>query len=285
MTHDEKPTVTIAHEIPGRIRLRFSARPADESKLLAAVKGHEGIRSAAYNARTGSLLVTFDRQSVTRDELVLRAALALSLDRGAAPVRVLTREEPEAISGLALFAGVASAGALLMRGGAATSGVTAKASGLAAATTALAVLHHGWGEVRERGNFDPEVLSLGYLLTSSFRGHFLAPSMLTWAMTFGRHLFEIPPPGVLVRPSAVEGHGEGEPEYEVIVEPDREMSERSRLLRSVQGLVRYLLTGGTARALIQDLREVSRQHGEVLEGMESMPDGIPLRFKFNRGLS
>jgi hypothetical protein len=41
------------------------------------------------------------------------------------------------------------------------------------------------------------------------------------------------------------------------------------------------MTGGGAhpfRTLLEELRDVSKVHGEVLEGFGRMPQGIPIRF-------
>ena len=42
-----RPRVTILHRLPGRIRMRVSPAPLDESRLVANVGGHEGIEEHA----------------------------------------------------------------------------------------------------------------------------------------------------------------------------------------------------------------------------------------------
>jgi hypothetical protein len=77
------------------------------------------------------------------------------------------------------------------------------------------VLDHGWREVRERGYFDPEVLSLGYLVMAFFMGNFLKASVVTWLMTFGRHLLDAPRASIEVRPVEITQEGDAAPRYEV----------------------------------------------------------------------
>ena len=152
---------------------------------------------------------------------------------------------------------------------------------LAGLGTAWAVVDHAWKELRERGTFDPEVLSLAYLVTAFVRGNFLTASVVTWLASFGRHLVALPPTGVQVRPVEVRGRGNGQSRYEVMIGPDVDAPERVRMLSALQGLLKYAITGGGAqpfRTLLEELRDVSKVHGEVLEGFGRMPQGIPIRF-------
>jgi hypothetical protein len=143
------------------------------------------------------------------------------------------------------------------------------------------VVDHAQQELRERRTFDPEVLSLAYLVAAFVRGNFLAASVVTWLASFGRHLVAVPPAGVQVRPVEVRGRGNGEARYEVMIGPDVDAPEQVRVLSALQGLLKYAITGGGAhpfRNLLEDLRDVSKVHGEVLEGFGRMSQGIPIRF-------
>src|SRR5208337_3978862 len=105
--------------------------------------------------------------------------------------------------------------------------------------------------------------------TAFVRGQFLTASVVTWLASFGRHLIEIPPTGVQVRPVEVVGRENGEARYEVMIGPDVDAPEQVRVLAALQGLVKYMMSGGGShgfRSLLEELRDVSRVHGEVLEG-------------------
>ena len=91
---------------------------------------------------------------------------------------------------------------------------------IAGLTTAGAVVHHGWAEYRLRGNFDPEVLSVTFLLTALLGGNALPAAIFTWISTFGRHLVRLPSPGVEVRPAQT-GRSGASPRFEVVVAPER----------------------------------------------------------------
>ncbi|MBD3257570.1 hypothetical protein GF377_03990, partial [candidate division GN15 bacterium] len=42
------PTITIVHEIPGRMRYRLSRKLDDPAALTSRVRGHDGIEDVAY---------------------------------------------------------------------------------------------------------------------------------------------------------------------------------------------------------------------------------------------
>ena len=149
-------------------------------------------------------------------------------------------------------------------------------------STAAAVAEHAWRDVREEGHIHPEVLSLGYLVSAFFRGNFFKASVITWFTTFGRHLLDAPRRGVIVTPVPVKDDDSGEPRYEIRVSPDLDLPERERIVGSVQALLKFAITGGAAhgeRNLVDELRVVSRIHGEVVEGLGHGRHGMPIKFQ------
>lgn len=58
-------------------------------------------------------------------------------------------------------------------------------------TTAGAIVEHGYNEINEKGAFDPEVVSIMYLLNSINKKNFITASALTWITTFGRHILDL----------------------------------------------------------------------------------------------
>ena len=278
----EKPVVTIVHTLPGRMRVRLSRTPGDAKKMLDTIREHDGMGGLTYTPQTRSVLVLYDPFRVTKEEIVLRIALSLSLDAGAVSVRVLSRPEQHEITDTAVYSAIGLLLAAAMRKIAPGKKGPGRLDWAAGAGTALAVLDHGLKEVRERGYFDPEVLSLGYLVTAFLRGNFLTPSMVTWFLTFGRHLLNIPRAGIEIRPVQVQDPRTSDPHYEVVVGPDANIPDSTRLVSLLSAVLKYAATGGGTRGrgnLLEDLRAVSKVHGEVLEGMGWMPQGIPMRFR------
>jgi len=281
MKSPEKPVVTVVHSLPGRVRVRFSRPPADPAQLIASVRDHQGMGDIAYTPLSRSLLVHFDPQSVSQEEITLRIAFQFALDQGAQPARLLAAPERMVLQDSAVLSAIVLATALTMRWLAPSKRGTSSLDWGAGLATAWSVVDHAWREVRERGYFDPEVLALAYLAPALARGNFLSASVVTWLTTFGRHLIEVPPTGVQVRPLEIPAADGNEVRYELVVGPDTDAPERVRILGALQGAIKFAMTGGGAhgyRSLWEELRDVSRIHGEVLEGYGRMREGIPVRF-------
>jgi hypothetical protein len=198
------------------------------------------------------------------------------------PVRLLAEpEQPSALGQSATLSAAALALSLAIHGLNLAKGQRTRWDWLAGLGTAWAVVDHAWQELRGRRTFDPEVLSLAYLATAFVRGNVLTASVVTWLASFGRHLVALPPAGVQVRPVEVQGRTGGQSRYEVMISPDVDAPEQVRIVSALQGLLKYAMTGGGShpfRTLLEDLRDVSKVHGEVLEGFGRMPQGIPIRF-------
>jgi len=272
----------VVHSLPWRVRARLSVTPRDVQRMLAGVREHPGMESISFSPITRSILARFHPHEISQEEIVLRIAFHLSLDCDSVPVRLLAEPEQRPALGVSATASAAAVVlSLVMHGLKTVDGSATRWDWLAGLSTAWAVVEHGWQELRERGRFDPEVLSLAYLVTAFTRGNLLTASVVTWLASFGRHLVAPPPSGVQVRPVEVRGRGNGQSRYEVMIGPDVDAPERVRILSALQGLLKYAITGGGAhsfRTLLEELRDVSKVHGELLEGFGRMPQGIPIRF-------
>ncbi len=284
MNPHAKPVVTVAHTLPGRVRLRLSRPLADPEAVFAFLREHAGMGEIGYTPKTGSLLVRFNPHEVTAEEITLRVAFRFALDQGARPVRLLAAPEQAVLQNSAVLAGLGLAAALVLRWLNPRGKDTAGAQWLAGLATAWSVADHGWREFRARGYVDPEVLALAYLAASLVRGNVLGASVVTWLTTFGRHLAETPAMGAEVQPLPIPGPPDEEPRYELVVGPDVDAPDRMRLgmVGMLNSALKYAMTGGGAhglRSLWDELHDVSRVHGEVLEGYGRHRDGIPIRFR------
>jgi hypothetical protein len=276
-----KPVVTIVHSLPGRVRVRLSRCPGDASRLEAIVMGHAGMEKFTYAPVTRSVLVHFNVADIRQEEVVLRIALALSIDCGAPAVRILAEPGRKDMADSEIVSAALLATALAAQAIPGAKAAVSQLKWIAGFGTALAVVDHAWKEFSEQGDFHPEVLSLGYLLTAFMRGNVLKASVATWFMAFGRHLVDPPRRGVEVRPLEVNGRECAEPEYEIMVGPDRDLPDRARLVGALQAFLKYAVSGSAAqgqRHLLDELREVSRLHGEVFEGLGRASRGMQVRF-------
>ena len=284
MNRHAKPVVTVAHTLPGRVRLRLSRPLDDPEAAFAFLREHAGMGEIGYTPRTGSLLVRFNPHEVTAEEITLRVAFRFALDQGGRPVRLLAAPEQAVLQNSAVLAGLGLAAAMTLRWLNPRGKDTDGAQWLAGLATAWSVAEHGWREFRARGYFDPEVLALAYLAASLVRGNVLGASAVTWLTTFGRHLAETPAIGAEVQALPIPGREDEAPRYELVVAPDADAPDRMRLgiVGLLNSMLKYAMTGGGAhglRSLWDELHDVSRVHGEVLEGYGRHRDGIPIRFR------
>jgi len=277
---EKVPKITIIHEIPGRIRFRLSEALRSVEKLKERVRGHAGIRRIAYTELTRSVLVTFDPEHVTARELAVRVGMAYSLDKDLQPIRVYSRYERREMSAMAFLAGASLLISMVSR-------IRNKAgvpsieygTGL---ITAVATLDHGYQEVQDRGEFDPEVLSIVYLITSFFRGNLLPAAAVTWLATFGRHLVKMAEPGVEIKAERLKALAADDPEYEMVVSPIESHSGWHRLLTMLPKMIQASMGGrdtGGHKSLLGDIERMSLMHGEVIDGLGSWKHGIPVRIK------
>jgi hypothetical protein len=278
---EEIPVVTVIHKLPGRIRLHLSVEPKDHQLMIASVKDHEGFESMTYTPVTRSVLINFDPKRVKREEILIRVALYMSLDQESHCAHIFSQLAKQEMSDSVFYSGISLLIALLLR---LVRGPGTKVSWtewIAGGSTAMAVLEHGWSEIKREGNFDPEVLSVVYLLIAILRKNFLPAAIFTWVSTFGRHLVDIPSKGVELRPVKKSGQHD-EARYEVEVSTIKNADDKMIIFSAIPSILKYAFTGDsmmTGRNLLQKIQEVSELHGEVLDGIESFQDGIQLKFK------
>ncbi len=272
-------TLTVVHRLNHRIRMRLSHPFKQVERMKELVKKHPGIREIGYTSVTQSVLVTFDSNEIAVEEILVRVGLSISRDYGIIPVRVLAEPERHELTDSSLYSGALIMAAMFNRvfgGDRRRADVFDWTAGVG---TAAAVIEHGWQEVSRRGNFDPEVLSVVYLLSAFLRGNFFTASIVTWATTFGRHLVKLPPTGVMMKPYQVLGSEEEEPQFKVEVVPDTHSREKTAMLTLLPSAVMNALRGRDepGGGMIEEIRNVSHLHDEVLEGLGDLRQGIPLK--------
>jgi hypothetical protein len=273
-------TLTILHQMPGRLRVKLSLPLGDPEMFDAVLRTHEGIEPVRYTPVTNTVLLRYDPVLIRGEELCMRVALTFSLEHEAAPVRIVSRPPEQAFT-----ASVAASGSLLLAAVVArlfgVRGLTSRRlESAAGVSTAAAVLGHGWHEVRETGNFHPEVLSVVYLLMGMLRGNALSAAVFTWFTSFGRHLIESGDYPVEVRPVASGKDGE----YEVVAAPAEAETGWRQMMRVLPAMAEQFANVGRRGGprFMSELQDVIRVHGKVLEGLGPWQKGIPVRISRRR---
>ncbi len=173
----------ILHAIPGRLRVHLE-RPVASQSLFA---GLQGVKQCRYNPRLQTLVCEYDPERVGEDRLIQRMGAVYAGEIGAELLHVRRLEEsgfsmsPTGILSLAL---IGIDGALNLAG----SSLSGISKWFSTGATLAAVIEHAHQELELRGSFDPEVMSVVYLINSIGKTNSVQASLVAWAATFGRHL-------------------------------------------------------------------------------------------------
>ncbi|HBH28952.1 MAG: hypothetical protein N839_0010595 [Desulfofustis sp. PB-SRB1] len=270
--------VTLLHELPGRMRMRLSAPPAECQRFNQAIMSHDGLDTLQFNELSKSLLVTYASGHLTTEEIVLRVAIALSMEYDYKPVQVHLGGNAEVMTDGAIIAGflLAAAGGVQLFSRAATGAWLTRAAG---AAVALAVGEHGWREARQHGYVHPELLSVGYLAASWFRGNPLRGATVTWVASFGRHLLHGPEKCIDVRPIN-KYYEKNEPRtYQISLVPQHQRFPLLRWAHSTLGIFGLSGFGSTVDSLYKEIHHMAQAHDRVMEGLDLQSHGIPLTFR------
>ena len=268
-------SIHIPHNLPGRVRLRFSRPLQDIEKLKLNVMEHEGINQMLYSPVTKSMLVNFDEKDVDLQEVMIRTALAFSIENNLKPVYVTRKTERQFITPKGIVAGLSII----------ASGVTTlllprwpfqkSMDWLTAITTSAAVLEHAAYDYRKKGSVDPEVLSLVFLANRTVSGgNLVFPSVLTWLATFGRHFSSREGEGILLEIRKTE---DKEQNYEVNVSKHAANTGYMDLLNVFAE--KFLSSeAGFDNTIFEKSKTLLKSHKTNLEGIGEKVNRIILNF-------
>ena len=235
----------------------------------------------AYTSVTRSLVVTYDPKNITTEEIILRASLAFSKDYDLCPVQILSAERSVTMGNLALYAGfsllINHVFHLIFN----RSQKFKALNMISGAMTLTAVLDHVYQDLKEKGQFHPEVFSLYYLVLSLIRGNVLKGATITWVLTFARHMIELPVGSLVVKTVKSDTTCRGQHcEYEITVAKKATKGTMGNLLHILPQLAlnTYRDMNSTLEdSLLQQIMAVAESHDEVIEGLENLKRGILLK--------
>lgn len=183
--HSEQGAIhlEVLSAIRGRIRLQLE-KPAASAEAFQKIPGVLGCR---YSPRIRTLLCEYDPNLISEDQLLIRLGAAYAAQTDARLLHIKHCEEQGfsmAPSGYLALLFIGLDGALSIAG----SPLTAFTRWLSTGATLAVVVEHGYQELHVRGSFDPEVMSVVYLINSVGKPGAVRASLLAWIITFGRHL-------------------------------------------------------------------------------------------------
>lgn len=182
-------SITVVHRLPNRVRIKLSLPMKDTKKFYETIKNNLSILNFKYNKRTLSLILEFEPSEILLQEIIYRVAIALSIENGLVPVRLLDGQEFKSISPVSLYAlaSITAAGLNKLFNPNDTK-LQSSMNTFSMIITVGSVLEHAHNEIRRHGMFDIEILPALYLLKSFVGESKLSTVLIMWLTTFGRHL-------------------------------------------------------------------------------------------------
>ncbi len=224
------PTIVIAHKIKGRIRIKLSHPLRNGNKLIDSLIKKDEIYNAKYNEITKSVLIEYNQYRISEDEVIIRVIALYSRSYDMIPIRLVYESKKKNLPPMACYSlamiGIGGISKYITMNQQISDFINWAVVG----TTIGAIGEHAYNEVNERGYFDPEVVSVMYLINSVTKGEFLIPSAVTWLTTFGRHLLELSYGGIMLSVRELKNR-EGSTYFDVSVKPDNEMSKSAGMIR------------------------------------------------------
>jgi hypothetical protein len=173
----------VMHSIPGRLRIHLE-KPITSTE---AFEGVDGVTRCRYNPRIQTFLCQYDPGRISEERVIQSMSAIYAGQVGTELLHVKRSEESGfsmSPSGALALALIGVDGALKLAG----STLTGVSGWLSTGATMAAVVEHAYQELQLRGSFDPEVMSVVYLINSIGKTNSFQASLVAWAATFGRHL-------------------------------------------------------------------------------------------------
>ncbi|WFD09925.1 hypothetical protein [Tepidibacter hydrothermalis] len=182
------PSIVILHKMHNRVRVKISLPIRNEENVRNMIMNTQGIKSFEYSPITKSILVYFDHSKIELEEVIIKITIAFSKEYGLIPINIISKHPTRDMPKIAFYAAISIAAASASLAIRPNKNVQELLNWIAVGSTTGAVMDHAWMEIKKKGAFDPEVVSVMYLINSVFKGNYINSSALTWLTTFGRHI-------------------------------------------------------------------------------------------------
>lgn len=265
------PTIVVAHKIKDRIRFKLSHPIRNSLAVMEELTKKDGIRTARYTDITKSIVVEYNSYRISEDEVIMRVIAMYSKNYDLIPVRLIYNSKKKNMLPMAYY----SLLTLIIGGVSRYIPMNPKISELinwaVVGTTIGAIGEHAYKEINEKGYFDPEVVSVMYLMNSIGKGKFLMPSAITWGATFGRHILEMSYGRMLISVKEFKNKCSNETYYDISVMPDTESSKSANMLRVF--LEKFIETEGNTigKSFMISGKGMSKHEGSLFAGFENGP--------------
>lgn len=197
--------VDVVFSTSGRLRIRVQTRPEDPLNILNKLKRKNEITKGSFNNIINTFTFEYEREEsdVNANRLLLNFCGLYAQSIGVNSLKLNYKLPSKNTMGYSSFVSLAF---ILADLGLNFMGVRSNVGGLqyrnfirwsAVVTSIGAIFEHGYKELSENGAFDPEVMSIMYLLNSINKNGVvpeegtvvgLYSPIIAWLLTFGRHI-------------------------------------------------------------------------------------------------
>ncbi len=270
-------SIHVLHNLPGRVRIKFSRSLKAAEKLKDHVMEHEGIESMDYSDITSTMLVKYNNQIVELQEIMIRVSVAYSIENEMTPVKLTQKPAHNFITLKGIISGLSIISSALANMVSPMARFRKTLDWLSVITTSAAVFEHAGYDYRKKGSVDPEVFSLVFLAHWAISGrNMLLPSALTWVATFGRHFSPQEGEGILLEINKT-GQEEKQAYYEVNVD---KLDTKGSYIDVLNIFAEKFLSSETGfdNTIFEESKSLLKKHHKSLEGIGDKADGIVLHF-------
>lgn len=278
------PTIVIAHKIKGRLRIKLSHPLRNLDDFKSEISNKNGVLDFSYNEITKSIIIRYDNFKVKEEEILLRIVAIYSKGYDLIPIRFIYNSKRKNMPPMAYYSLIT-----LLIGGVSryismNERIKEFINWAVVGTTIGAIGEHAYNEINQKGYFDPEVVSVMYLINSIGKGKFLIPSGVTWITTFGRHLLEMSYTKLIIEVNEFKNKCSDEKYYNITILPDSDNLKKANMLRVF--LEKFIEGEGNTlrKSFMISNKGVSSHDGRMFEGFESGPTFINVNSNNNKQL-
>ncbi len=263
------PTIIVAHNIKNRIRIKMSHPLRNEKIVIDELLKKDGINDVIYNGITKSIVFNYSDYKISTEELLMRFIVAYSKDFDLIPIRFVHKLSNKKIPSMAYYSLAAIIIGSVSKYITTNSNINDFLSWAAVGSTLGAIGEHAYNEINERGYFDPEVVSVMYLINSIGKGKFLGSSAITWLTTFGRHLFDPSNGRIMINVREIKNQTTKESYYDILVVPDLDKTKRTNTLKMF--LEKFIDSQGNnlRKSFVLTNNDLVKSQDKILSGFQN----------------
>ena len=189
-----KPKIDVVHSLKGRIRLKLSMPLVNPKKICNHLIEKKIAKYAQYNSLTKSFLIEYSENKIDSESVIYCFCAEYALDVNAQAMTLNFIKGGSYSFGYSAYLSLT-----LIIADLAISSLTLTATPplyqkalrwFAIGSTVGAIFEHGYRELSDKGAFDPEVMSIMYLINQMGKENNKFSPAIAWILTFGRHIVE-----------------------------------------------------------------------------------------------